>query len=648
MPVAGGSLKSTRKRTMTSCLECYRRKQKVPALHFSREDFSRLTMPQSSETWGQQSRVPRDQSENVPTQDDQAGGHSGPGNLGYSLVPGSNSFMGLQQVLGNEEFQSMTAAQSNASIPILSRINAETLVSNLPPRPVIQSLVNLFFVEVNSHYFILERFYFEDLFSRWPLGEETEPVSYLSREQLFTELRYFSAVLFQLIALTLQSLPPDALDLAQLSANDLAAPQTYSDLGDELLSVLGRPGVALAAVQADFVRSSCLKNYGRGTESWHALGHAIRQAQELGLHRHKEIYQPDQANVDKTLSLFCFMAMILGRPRMIHRDDCDAKLPMECSIPRNPSTAVPMAVRPDESPSTTTVSASLFRYAIACKIHEMRAIKADYPHPKVYSVIRKLHEDTTSSLNGLPSSIRPDYPDTSWDLECPYLPHLREELKMTANLFLMNLHRPYIFSSTESRKAALQAAFTTLDSQLLSFAQAKQHQYHLFGLAFYTVDASFLLSIIAISCPPENHEARQNIENIVHRSIESLSTMERYNPIAKTGLAIVQRCYIKLKEAFKPPSNACGPNAVPRGSSTTVLQNLMRDLNEEPLDPSVNSLRDSRQHARSPELGSSAFTPHVFHDNFSQTYWLEQLNQIQPSLLYEQDAYGVWGNLYFD
>jgi hypothetical protein len=170
----------------------------------------------------------------------------------------------------------MTAAQSNASIPIISRINAEMLVSNLPPRPVIQTLVDLFFVEVNWHYFILERFYFEDLFSRWPLGAETEPVSYLSREELFTELRYFSAVLFQLIALTLQFLPPDALDLAQLSANELATPQTYSDLGDELLSVLGRPGVALAAIQANFLRSSWLKNYGRGTEAWHALGHAIR------------------------------------------------------------------------------------------------------------------------------------------------------------------------------------------------------------------------------------------------------------------------------------------------------------------------------------------------------------------------------------
>jgi hypothetical protein len=304
-----------------------------------------------------------------------------------------------------------------------------------------------------------------------------------------------------------------------------------------------------------------------------------------------------------------------------------------------------MAVRLDESLSTTTVSASLFRYAMACKIHEMRAIKADLPPPEVYCVVRKLHEDTISLLKGLPSSIRPDYPDTSWDLEYPYLPQLREELKVMTNLFLVNLHRPHIISSTESRKAASQAAFATLDSQLRSFAQAKKHQYQLFGLAFYTVDASFLLSIITILCPPENYETKQTIENNLRRSVESLSTMERYNPIAKAGLDIVQRCYIKLKEAFKPSSNASGPNAVPRGSSTIALQNLMRDLNDQSLSPSIDLLR---QPNRSPELDPATFTSSTFPDSFNQTYWLEQLSQIQPSLLCEQEPYGVWESLYFD
>jgi hypothetical protein len=175
----------------------------------------------------------------------------------------------------------MNAVESSAFNSRVARKNTQTLVSKLPPRPVLQTLVNVFFAEVNWHYFILERFYFDDLFSRWPHSEELEPVDYLRPEELSRELRYFSALLFQVVSLTLQFLSPDHPDMAQISADALGTSQTYSDLGDELLSVLGRPGAALSGVQADFLRSSWLKNVGRVTEAWHSFGNAIRFAQFL-------------------------------------------------------------------------------------------------------------------------------------------------------------------------------------------------------------------------------------------------------------------------------------------------------------------------------------------------------------------------------
>lgn len=103
-----------------------------------------------------------------------------------------------------------------------------------------------------------------------------EAVSYLQIAELSMELRYFPSLLFQVIALALQFLPKDGGVLAKSSSTGIATSQTYSNLGDELLSRLGRPGFALAAVQADFLRSSWLKNCGRGIEAWHAVGHAIR------------------------------------------------------------------------------------------------------------------------------------------------------------------------------------------------------------------------------------------------------------------------------------------------------------------------------------------------------------------------------------
>ena len=145
------------------------------------------------------------------------------------------------------------------------------------------------------------------------------------------EVRYFPALLFQVIALSLQFVPTGWDTLAGLPASQVSSPQMYSDLGDELLSLLGRPGLAITGVQAEFLRSSWLKNCGRGIESWHTLGSAIRfvrfrslyhksllvvivnpfalfsrQAQELGLHQQREIHQLEQNHVSKTLSLFWY------------------------------------------------------------------------------------------------------------------------------------------------------------------------------------------------------------------------------------------------------------------------------------------------------------------------------------------------------
>jgi hypothetical protein len=186
-----------------------------------------------------------------------------------------NAFTDLFEVLGNEEFQEASTVYNGTTQFHSSKRDHESLIAKLPPRTVIEALVNLFFDEVNSHYFILERFYFNELFSRWPSKENVQPAKDLNSAQLSTELRYFPALLFQIIALSVQFLPPDWNGLSG-SSYKLSTSRTYSDLGDRLLYLLDRPGLAISAIQADFLRSSWLKNCGRTVESWHTVGYAIR------------------------------------------------------------------------------------------------------------------------------------------------------------------------------------------------------------------------------------------------------------------------------------------------------------------------------------------------------------------------------------
>jgi hypothetical protein len=124
--------------------------------------------------------------------------------------------------------------------------------------------------------------------------------------------------------------------------------------------------------------------------------------------------------------------------------------------------------------------------------------------------------------------------------------------------------------------------------------------------------------------------------------------MRDYNPIAKAGFGVVQRCYSKLTEAFKSPNNASGPHPAPHGSSTIRLQSLMRDLSEYTVDSSMGSLLDPGQPTHIPDLGLPTPPFYGLQDSFDQGYWLEQLNQIQPSLIFEQDPHGMWENLSFD
>lgn len=319
---------------------------------------------------------------------------------------------------------------------------------------------------------------------------------------------------------------------------------------------------------------------------------------------------------------YSYVAMILGRPRTIHIDDCDAEPPMDCSIPKDPSTAVPMTVRLEDSPHVSTASAPLFRYALARKVHEMRALKADRPRPKDYSVVQTLHEDIISLVEALPAFLRQKNPDTTWDLDHPYLPQLREELQVMANLFLMTLHRPHIISHLESRKAALQVSLETLDCQLISFAQAKQHQYHLFGLAFYTIEASLLVCIIMILFPPQNHETKQKVGHSLQQAIESLSDMKPFNPMAASGLDIIQRCYQRIKTATEFPSSVSDTISAPYETPVDIFHSLIGDLNQEDLvEPQSSQL--------------------------NQTYWLDQLSVIDP-FVSDQGSGNLWENFLFD
>jgi hypothetical protein len=159
---------------------------------------------------------------------------------------------------------------------------SQALVAQLPSKPAIEELVAAYFTDINWHYFILEKYYFDCLLSCW-FGAYTDPVKHLNPEELANELRYFPTLLYQVLALAVQFLPPEAAGWKSMSKTDIALCRNYSNIGADLITVLGRRGVAVTAVEADFLRTQWLKNIGRGVEAWYSIGNAIRYVASTGL-----------------------------------------------------------------------------------------------------------------------------------------------------------------------------------------------------------------------------------------------------------------------------------------------------------------------------------------------------------------------------
>lgn len=304
-----------------------------------------------------------------------------------------------------------------------------------------------------------------------------------------------------------------------------------------------------------------------------------------------------------------------------------------------------------------SVSANLFLHQLSGMFHTMKALKADKPYPKDYSVVQGLHSQVNAILDGVPPTLRHENPDTSWDSQYPSLIQQREDILTKANLFFMALHRPHIVTHAESRRAALQAAIVTLESQHRSFAQMHPHHYKLFSLSFYTIDASILLSIVAGMYQPLKNEIMSNVDRVLRQAMDRLELMEAHSAMAKSGLGIVQRCYQKLKDCCEDASRrtTSGTTSAELPSfSPLELEDFRQGLNDQCFtiyshqQQQKESQTDPYSHSGGMDLESMMGEVSESTTDFDESYWMGLINQIPAAPVSSTNFDGVWDSLLFD
>ena len=151
----------------------------------------------------------------------------------------------------------------------------DSVVPCLPPLLTIKELAAKFFTQYTWQLCVVEQHYFDELLNYWSSSWKA-PSSILKHQECSRELRYFPAMLLQILALATLVLPPDTPVYKRMSPAELQTACNYSDIGVELMDSLGNSGSALTAVQAKFLRTSLLTSVGRCDEAWHWLGSAIQ------------------------------------------------------------------------------------------------------------------------------------------------------------------------------------------------------------------------------------------------------------------------------------------------------------------------------------------------------------------------------------
>ncbi|KJZ80333.1 hypothetical protein HIM_00183 [Hirsutella minnesotensis 3608] len=463
------------------------------------------------------------------------------------------------------------------------------LVRQLPARPYVNKLIDIFLSRFNWQYDFVQ----PDIFIRQLDEWNRLPFGVLSREGpegLSPDLRVFPAVLFQVAAMSLllvSETEPSMLRGVKytdgMTFDELAG--EYSEAGATIVTLLGKTSLSVTTVQAEFLRASYLKFTAKVTESWHAIGMAVRDAQELGMHRDSLDPKPQSDSLESKwendwliqrrrrmymlLAIWDInMSIILGRPGTVDWKHGVPSAPIDCLPPvaTNPG---PLVLRNEERDPPTPQTRVLYMQTMAGLLREMLELEKNGLHKRDQSKVAELHQKIVDLDAQKPAVFRLQDADTRWDSlpEAHWLPQNRLMLALQHQFSLLALHRPYVFHRRESREAAVRASLELLEVHRILFEACPPEEWKNFMMFFGSFDAIVLISSIVILFPQEQSGIRVECTAKVCASIERLTVMQERNPLAKSAQGVLQALLAKLARVSGNVKPHLGSSVMVGGSS---------------------------------------------------------------------------------
>ncbi|OAL32819.1 hypothetical protein AYO20_07776 [Fonsecaea nubica] len=489
--------------------------------------------------------------------------------FGYSNVNVHNS-LGIVKKLEDLELGSSprpSQKQKNVTLCQAAYEIYKSVLKLLPCSACVRDLVNVFFDEVNWQYTILDRNHFTTKLEDY-YHHHTSPL-YQAEGTFPSERLVFSALLFQVLVCALQFLPAghsENLHTFCIKGIAVEGDGPSDDPAMRLLGLLPKDVINLDYIAAQLLRTAWLKNRGMIVESWHVVAQATMNAQEIGLHRDDgKLYASNAESACEELwnmvlrrrlmvNLYLWdsqMGMVLGKPLNFKANDYTIVPPTDCDIPRNRSSSAPFQRSDYEKPNTFTVR--LLEYHIHKHLPQIRELELEGPYPRDYGKVERLHQGALEYIANIPAIYRFENPDRSFDGEFPMLASQREFFCATIWLFILLLHRPYIFSVSKSRTEILKAAIHMLDAQQRFFDSLSLHHYKMFTLAYLSVEPCVSVLAVLIAFPHENAHLVPEAFRCIRESLFRLNTIRNTNKVAGQGADVIQNLLLRAEKNQPSP-----------------------------------------------------------------------------------------------
>ncbi|KAL7952910.1 N-terminal binuclear Zn cluster-containing/DNA binding domain-containing protein [Trichoderma compactum] len=427
--------KRSRGRTVTACLECRKMKKKCdrqwPCNHCtSRKMAHKCQFSQSTQRYQKPNETRMSAAKETPStassssvsgsQDDATqvtNSASAMHMLGYMYEKNDAIFGSITR---NAEYTDSPEALPD---PIVKASRA------VPPRPYTDILVKFFFDNVNYHYGILHQPSFMVIYVDWWCHRrEAQSLRNASTIAL-------TCLILRICANSTQFLPPQTSSQLELDLGDSVQnlSKSYHDAAQIISGFLSPGSGGLVNAQQLFLSATWHKGEADFVRSWHELGAAVRQAQEIGIHMDVRSDKMSEFDLEIRRRLWCalytwdkYMTASFNRPPMI-QSDAPVSLPNpaldQSNIPDVPSHIV----------------SKILENQLARQLSEGDYLDKTNLQSKVAFV--------ESWMSSLPAVFSVVNPDRRWDADYPYIPFQRLQLHCVGYMTQAILLRSILVSS---------------------------------------------------------------------------------------------------------------------------------------------------------------------------------------------------------